>query len=164
MRTLNLLLGTSDRRIGNLIEVMVRDLCFNRAVVNISRAGRIDEFIEQGKAVEFDLVIFAPDALLPAARQTVTSRSVALGLRQIRSVRTHQELPIIAISVSPDQELALTDAGSDCVLGLPFRFEDLKSAVRLYLKLPFETDEAPAERSSFGAFLLRGLQRLTTLY
>jgi hypothetical protein len=164
MRTLNLLLGTSDRRISNLIEVMIRDICYNRAVINISRVGRLDEFIERGKREAFDLVIFAPDALVPAGRQTVTPRSVALGLRQMRAVRTHQEMPIIAISVSPEQELPLTDAGTDCVLGLPFRFEDLKSAVRLYLKLPFEVDETPAERWTLAGFLLRGLQRLTTLY
>jgi hypothetical protein len=164
MRTLNLLLGNSDRRINNLIEVMIRDLCYNQALVNITRAGRIDEFIELGRRKEFDLVIFAPDSLLPAARQTITSRSVAQGLRQIRAVRTHQETPFIAISVSPEQELPLTDAGTDCVLGLPFRFEDLKSAVRLYLHLPFAVEEAPVERWSLAGFLQRGLQRLTTLY
>jgi hypothetical protein len=164
MRTLNLLVGNSDRRINNLIEVMIRDLCYNRAVVNIIRAGRIDEFVQHGKLGEFDLALFAPDGLLPATRHAVTVRSVIAGLRQIRAARTHQELPIIAISVSPEHELALTDAGTDCVLGLPFRFEELKSAVRLFLNMPIEVEEAPAERWSLAGFLMRGLQRLTTLY
>jgi DNA-binding NarL/FixJ family response regulator len=167
MRTLNLLLGNSDRRISNLIEVMIRDLCYSHAVVNIIRAGRIDEFVQQGRLGEFDLAIFAPDSLLPGARQpvsAVSARSVVAGLRQIRAARTHQELPIIATSVSPEQELALTDAGTDCVLGLPFRFEELKAAVRLFLNMPTEVEEAPAERWSLAGFLMRGLQRLTTLY
>jgi len=109
-------------------------------------------------------VIFAPDNLLAAPRQNRASRSVPNAVRQIRAVRTHQETPMIAISVSPEQELALTDAGTDCVLGLPFRFEELKAAIRLYLGLPTQTEETPAQRGSLAGFLLRGLQRLTTLY
>jgi len=164
MRTLKLLVGNSDRRISNLIEVMIRDLSFNRAVIDMIRVSRIDEFVQRGRDENFDLIIFAPDNLLAAPRQNRASRSVPTAIRQIRAVRTHQETPMIAISVSPEQELVFTDAGTDCVLGLPFRFEELKAAVRLYLGLPTETEGAPAQRWTLVGFLMRGLQRLTTLY
>src|SRR5437867_2513575 len=109
MKSLNLLLGSSDRRVSNLIEVMIRDVCYNRAVVNFVRMMRIDQFIYQARQQDFDLIIVAPDSLLPAPRQAISPRLVAEGIRQIRTVRV-QSTPIIAIAVPAENEAALTEA------------------------------------------------------
>ena len=44
MKRLNVLLGNSERRIHKLIEIMLRDVCYNHAVVHIAATGRMDEF------------------------------------------------------------------------------------------------------------------------
>jgi hypothetical protein len=77
-------------------------------------------------------------------------------------------MPIIAFSVSPEGEYLLTEAGVDCVLGLPFHPEELKAAVELRLNLPAahpeHAEDAATTDNSFGALLVRGFQRLTAMW
>ena len=164
MKTLNLLIGNSDRGISNLVEVMVLDLCYNRASVNTTRAARIDELAHKACREEFDLMIFAPENLLPAPGLESCPERTLEAIRQIRRVRIPRKMPIIAFSVSPEREYHLTEAGVDCVLGLPFHPEELKAAVELRLNLPAARPEHSAADDSLGAVLMRGLQRLTTMW
>jgi hypothetical protein len=74
-------------------------------------------------------------------------------------------MPIIAFSVSPEREYPLTEAGVDCVLGLPFHPEELKAAVELRLSLPAARPEhAATTDNSLGGLLMRGFQRLTAMW
>ena len=164
MKTLNLLIGNSDRAICNLIEVMVLDLCYNRASVNTTRAVRIDELAHKACREEFDLMIFAPDNLLPAPGLEPCPERVVEAIRQIRKVRIPRKMPIIAFSTPPECEFPLTDAGVDCVLGLPFHPEELKAAVELRLNLPAARPEHSVSSNSFAALLIRGFQRLTAMW
>src|SRR5437762_6483757 len=120
MKTLNLLIGNSDRRICNLIEVMVLDLCYNRASVNAARAARIDELAHKACREDFDLMIFAPENLLPAPGLEPCPQRILEAICQIRKVRSARKMPIIAFGASPEVEFSLTNAGADCVLGFPF--------------------------------------------
>jgi DNA-binding response OmpR family regulator len=165
MKTLNLLLGNSDRGICNLIEVMVLDVCYNRASVQTTRAARIDELAHKACREDFDLMLFAPDNLLPAPGLEPCPQRMIEAIRQIRKARTSRKMPIIAFSVSPEGEFPLTHAGADCVLGLPFHPEELKAAVELRLNLPAARPEySLATDNSFGAVLIRGFQRLTAMW
>ena len=164
MKTLNLLLGNSDRRICNLIEVMVLDVCYNRASVKTTRAARIDELAHKACREEFDFMIVAPASLLPAPGLEPCPQRVIEAIRQIRKVRTPRRMPIIAIAVSPEGEFPLTNAGADCVLGLPFHPEELKAAVELRLNLPAARPEHSKTDNSFATLLTRGFQRLTAMW
>lgn len=164
MKTLNLLIGNSDRSICNLVEVMVLDLCYNRASVNTTRAARIDELAHKACREEFDLMIFAPENLLPAPGLEPCPERTLEAIRQIRKVRIPRRMPIVAFSVSPEREYHLAEAGVDCVLGLPFHPEELKAAVELRLNLPAAHPEHSAAGDSFGAALMRGLHRLTAMW
>jgi DNA-binding response OmpR family regulator len=164
MKTLNLLIGNSDRRICNLIEVMVLDVCYNRASVKTTRANRIDELAHKACREEFDLMIVAPDSLLPAPGLPTSPQRVIDAIRQIREVRSPRKMPILAVAVSPEREFPLTNAGADCVLGLPFHPEELKAAVELRVNLPAARPEHSTAHNSFAAVLLRGLQRLTAMW
>jgi DNA-binding response OmpR family regulator len=73
-------------------------------------------------------------------------------------------MPIIAVAVSPERDLALTAAGADCVLGLPFHPEELKAAVELRVNLPAARPEHSAAENSFTTVLMRGFQRLTAMW
>ena len=164
MKTLNLLIGNSDRRICNVIEVLVLDLCYNRASVKTTRAARIDELAHKACREEFDLMIVAPDKLLPAPGLEPCPQRILEAIRQIRKIRPPRKMPIIAIAVSPEREFPLTNAGADCVLGLPFHPEELKAAVELRLNLPAARPEHSAAENSFAAVLMRGFQRLTAMW
>jgi hypothetical protein len=165
MKTLNLLLGNSDRSLCNLIEVMVLDVCYNRASVKTTRAVRIDELAHKACREEFDLMIFAPDNLLPAPGLEPCPQRVVEAVHQIRKVRSSRKMPILAFSVSPECEIPLTSAGVDCVLGLPFHPEGLKAAVELRLNLPAaRLEHAAVTDNSFGALIMRGFQRLTAMW
>lgn len=164
MKTLNLLIGHSDRRICNLIEVLVLDLCFNRASVNTTRAVRIDELAHKACREDFDLTIVAPDNLLPPPGLEPSPQRIIEAVQQIRKVRTPRKMPIIAFAVSPEREFPLTNAGADCVLGLPFHPEELKAAVELRLNLPAARPEHSLADNSFAAAFIRGFQRLTAMW
>jgi DNA-binding NarL/FixJ family response regulator len=165
MKTLNLLIGYSDRSVCNLIEVMVLDLCYNRASVNTTRAVRIDELAHKACREEFDVMILAPDNLLPPPGLDLCPQRIIEAIDQIRKVRPSRKMPIVAFSVSPEHEFGLTDAGVDCVLGVPFHPEELKAAVELRLNLPGARPEHVAVTdNSFGALIMRGFQRLTAMW
>jgi hypothetical protein len=165
MKTLNLLIGNSDRSICNKIEVIVLDVCYNRATVKSIRASRIDELAHKACREDFDLMIFAPDSLLPAPGLEPCPQRIIEGIEQIRKVRPARKMPIVAFSVSPEREYSLTEAGVDCVLGLPFHPEGLKAAVELRLNLPAARPEhVSTTDNSLGAVLMRGFQRLTAMW
>jgi len=164
MKTLNLLIGHSDRGIANLIEVMVLDLCYNRASVNATRAVRVDDLAHKACRDEFDLVIFAPDDLLPAPGLEPCPERTLEAIRQVRKVRTPRKTQIISFAVSPEREFHLSEAGVDCVLGLPFHPEELKAAVELRLNLPAARPDHSNSEESFGTAIVRGFQRLTAMW
>jgi DNA-binding response OmpR family regulator len=164
MKTLNLLIGHSDRRICNLIEVMVLDVCYNRASVKTTRANRIDELAHKACREEFDLMVLAPDSLLPAPGLEPCPERIIEAVRQIRKVRAPRKMPILAISVTPEREFPLAHAGADCVLGLPFHPEELKAAVELRLNLPAARPEHSRGETSFATAFVRGFQRLTAMW
>jgi len=165
MKTLNLLIGNSDRSVCNLIEVMVLDVCYNRASVKTTRAARIDELAHKACREDFELMIVAPDSLLPAPGLEPCPQRTIEAFHQIRKVRSSRKTPIIAFSVSPEREFPLTSAGVDCVLCLPFHPEELKAAVELRLNLPAARPEhATTTDNSFGAVIIRGFRRLTAMW
>jgi hypothetical protein len=164
MKTLNLLIGHSDRRICNLIEVLVLDICYNRASVNTTRAARIDELAHKACREDFDLMIVGPDNLCPAPGLEPCPQRIIEAIHQIRKVRTPRKMPIIAFAVSPEREFPLTNAGADCVLGLTFHPEELKAAVDLRLNLPAARPEHSFADTSFATAFMRGFQRLTAMW
>jgi len=164
MKTLNLLIGHSDRRICNLIEVIVLDLCYNRASVKTTRAVRIDEVAHKACREDFDIMIFAPENLLPAPGLERCPERTLEAIRQIRKVRTPRKMPIVAFSVSSEREFYLTEAGADCVLGVPFHPEELKAAVELRLNLPAARPEHSISEKSFAGALMRSFQKLTAMW
>jgi DNA-binding response OmpR family regulator len=162
MKTLNVLLCNSDRRVANLIEALVRDVCYNQAVVNCTRSAQVEDFIIQARERECDLIIVAPDDLLLAGGRRVPRGSISEAVRAVREIRERRGMPIIAVGISAEFEVALLEAGVDRVMEIPFNCDKLKSAVRQVLNLP-EWVEPPAvpERWSLTGALMRTLQRLT---
>jgi DNA-binding response OmpR family regulator len=161
MKTVNVLLCHSDRRVSNLIEVLVRDVCYNQAVVHCARTVRVEDFIIQARERECDLIILAPDELLPCQGQRAPRGSIVEALRAVREIRERRAMPIVATSVAAGQESLLLEAGVDRVLELPFNCDRLKMVVREALNLSEWVEPAAAEPWSLASALMRGFHRLT---
>jgi len=161
MEKINLLVANSERGLSNLIESVVLDACYNQAVVECTRISRGDELVKLGCSGVFQLIVVAANNLLagPGLRSSSISADEAAGA--IRSIRERTTTPVIAVSVFPENEPALLEAGAECVVRLPFQAEKLKAEVRRVLQLP-ELVEEPVQptRWSLSDLVWRGLQRL----
>jgi len=158
MYTLNLLLANSDRRVANLIESLVRDVCGERAILHCTRTVRVDELTEEGCREAFDLILLSPEHLAPGPDRPTARISMREAVTAIRTIKNFRTVPIIATAVSGQNVLALSEAGADLVLGLPFSCEELKAGVRRFARFP---EEMPVMRESpLAAGWKRTLQRL----
>jgi len=158
MKTVRLLLGGFERRTNNLVETVARDACFGQAVVDCVRTTRIDELFFLANRHDFDLIIVAPDHLVPEPSRKMPHVSIEESFRTIRRIKNQTVVPIITVCVPPAHELTAIEAGAEAALGLFFKPEALESEVRRVLNLPAQI-EAPPQLSLAGA-LLRALQRL----
>ena len=162
MKTIHLLLGNSDRRLNNLVEVAVRDVCYDQAVVECYRTAKLDEFSHRGCCEDFDLVVFAPGHVLPGVVRKGPRDPIEDAVRAIRSIKEHRPVPILGIAVPADQELRILMAGCDNVFGAIFNDEVFKTEVRRVLNL-HQRVEAPlpaaASRPSFTESVFKSLQR-----
>ena len=160
MNVLNLLLGNSDRGMNNLIEAMVRDTFYDRAVVECTRTARLDDFARRGRFAWLNLIIVAPDGFVGAPGQPVPRGSIEPVVRAIQDIRVQRPTPIIAYAVSPEHQLALLEAGAESALGLPLDSNALRSEVRRVLGVEEPVEVSRSNRWSLGRVLLRGMQQL----
>jgi hypothetical protein len=161
METINLLLANSDRQLSNLIEAQVLDVCYNQAFVRCTKTARADEMAHLGWSGQFDLIVVAAENLSAHAGRRATPLSSEEVLRAIGEIRRSCSTPMLAVTVFPEAEAPLLDAGADSVVRFPFRVESLKSELRQLLRMPELVEEAPApNRLSLAALLLRQFARL----
>lgn len=162
MKVVNLLLAVSDRRVGNSIEAAVRDACYEQAVVECVRCSRLDEFMRHGRAGWLDLIVVAPNSVLPTSNRRAAQVSREQIADAVRGIKSQGSVPLLAVNVSPEDELPLLEAGVDATFGFPVDTEALKHEVRRALRLsePVRALDANAAGSLAGLFL-RGWQLLT---
>ncbi len=166
MNIVHVLLANSDRRLNNLIEVAVRDVCYNQLEVFCATTVRLDELLRRGCQPGCGLAFVAPSHLVAGPPPRAASITVADAARVIRTIKSHRSTPIIGVGVRSGDELALLEAGADKVFGILFDRDELRAEVRRVLNLP-ERAAAPepepepeTSRWSFVAALLRGVQKL----
>jgi hypothetical protein len=147
MHTFKILLAHGDRRTSNLTEAMLRKLTRDRAILDCTRVERLDEIAEAVSESEFDLVIMSPTNLYTFREGARAVVSFAEGLTAIRTVKALC-CPIVAVGVSPKDELATSEAGANFVQGA-FNCGELTSAIERLARLP----KAP----SAGSIRMNGL-------
>jgi DNA-binding response OmpR family regulator len=162
MDKINLLVANSERGLSNLIERIVLDACYNQAVVESTRISRGDELVKLGCSASFQLLIVAADNLLNGTGLRSSCVSAAQAAGAIRLIRERTTTPLIAVAAFAQNQVALLEAGADCVVRLPFESEKLRTEVRRVLRLPEVVEEPAPERARWTLtdFLARGLQRL----
>lgn len=160
MKTVNLLLGNSERALSQLIETVVLDACYNQAAVECVRSVRADDFVRQAYGAGFQLIILVEGNILPAASRRGSQVSIEDTVIAIRTIHERTGTPVIAISATAEHEVPLLEAGAEAVIGLPFDRNQLNAEVRRVLRLPEPVEYSEPERWSLGGTLLRGWQRL----
>jgi hypothetical protein len=141
MHTFKILLAHGDRRTSNITEAMLRTITRDRSILDCTRVERLDAIVEAATQSEFDLVIISPTNLRSVREGTLAAASFAEGLTAIRTVKP-LGCPIIAVGVSPKDELATSEAGANFVQGA-FNCGELTSAVERLARLP----KAPSANS-----------------
>ena len=136
MKTLHVVLGNTDRAANNRIEAMLHDVCFERAVIECARTARSDEMVRLACCQWMDLVVFAPDNLLPTPGLRRGSGPFAEALRTAAVIRSESQVPMIAIGVSEHNKLELLEAGVNLALGIPFPAEAFRREAESLLNLP----------------------------
>jgi hypothetical protein len=162
MKKVHVLLANSDRRLNNLIEVAVRDVCYDQLEVECATTIRLDEVLRSGCLGGFGLIFVAPTHLVSGPGRRAASVSIDDAAHAIRTIKNHYATPIIGVGVQPQDELPLLEAGAEKVFGILFDRDELRIELRRLLQLPepgAEVEPAPS-RWSFAEGLLRGLQKL----
>lgn len=161
MNTVRILLANSDRRSNNLIEVALRDVCFEQAHVDCYTTTRLDEVLHRGCLGEFQLIILSPDNLVTGPPQRAARCTMDEAVAAIRTLKIRCPVPVIAVGVRPLSELAMLEAGADAVFGILFDRDKLRAELRRVLHMPEPVQAQPeANRWSFGAGLFRSFQKL----
>ena len=160
MNTVYVLIANSDRRMNNLIEVAVRDVCYEQLQVECSITGRLDEALHRGRLENVGLIFLAPNHVVIGPPQRAIAASMNDATRGIQTIKSRRSVPIIAVGVRPDHELELLEAGADAVLGILFDREKLRFEIRrglgLHEQLQESEPEAPSRWSLANSFF-RGL-------
>jgi hypothetical protein len=160
MNTVHVLLANSNRRLNNLVEVALRDACYEQVSVECATIDRLADLHHRGCVDNFGLIVVAPDHLLTGPPKRTSHVSIEEVVGVIRTIKAQRSVPIIAVGIRPDEELPLLEAGVDNVFGIVFAREELRTEVRRVLNLSEQLEEAAPSRWSFAAGFLRGLEKL----
>jgi len=150
MKTLHVLLASSDRVTMNRIEALVHDICFERVLVEFTRTARVDDFEKLGSCSWLDLIIFSPDNLSSGTQRS--SRNVfPEAIRAVREIRKRALMPLVAFGISEDDKMQVYEAGVDIVAGRLLEVDSLRAELTRVLNLPSPArKQAPVSASFFG--------------
>ena len=160
MKTVNILLASGDRRTNNIVQTLILDVCYNRAAVNCVQTARVDELLARGGREGFDLVLVSPDHLVAEPSRRSTAVSTVEVARAVSSIKRQRAVPVIAVDVSVEDELPLSEGGADSVLRCPLNGEVLRAEVHRLLHLPQPENETEPTRGSLAGLILRSLHLL----
>jgi len=160
MNSVYVLLANSDRRTNNIIEVAIRDACYEQVHLECLTTFRLDEVLHRGCSDEFALIFLAADNLISGPPRYASHCGPSDVARAIRTIKKVRPVSIMAVGVLPQDEPLLLEAGAERVFGILLDRDELKAEVRRALNLPEPVAEAESSRWSLTSGLLRGFQRL----
>lgn len=156
MEKVHLLVANTERRLSNLIESLILDVCFDQAVVETTRIGRADELVKLASPGTYQLIIVVAHNLLPGPGLRKSWVSADEAVSAIHTIRNSCDTPVVAVAVFPEDEVPLLESGAECVVRLPFENEKLKREVRRILRMADPVDSSQPSRWSLNGLVLRG--------
>ena len=158
-QTVKMLLGNSEERLNNIVEKLVRDVFADVAVVQAVRTAKVGQFMRQGCEQDFDLIVVMPDGLKPEYRPQGSLGHIGEATRAIHAITQARASRVLAFSERSADESVLLEAGAEHVIGIPFKCNEVKAAVRRMVTLASPAEPSPAAGWSIGGELLRGWRR-----
>jgi len=161
MNTVHVLIAYSDRRLNNLIEVAVRDVCYEQLLVECEITSRLDELRHRGCSDIFGLIFVAPNHLVIGPAQRARPATLEDASECIKTIKQYRAVPIIAVGVRPDHEMTVLETGADSVFGILFDRDKLRFEIRrgLGIQEAIAQAEQPS-RWSFASGFLKGFHKL----
>jgi hypothetical protein len=153
MKTMHLLLGSSERRLSALIEAAVLDVCYNRAAIESTRITHLSEFVRNSSCGSFDVLVLLPHHLLPEEKQGAPGPEALV--QAIWTVKNRCASPLLVVGSSSEMEYRFLEAGADAVLGITFKPEELRAELDKLITLPEETERPRAPKWSLAALFGR---------
>jgi hypothetical protein len=144
MKTVHLLLGSSERRLNSFIEATVLDVCYNRAAVQCTRTSRLGEFVRLSGFGGVDLMILAANHQLPEPGRTESDSEVLV--QAVWTAKNQCSAPLMVLGVASELEYRIREAGADAVAPARPKAEELKAELNRILSLP--APEEPVSRQS----------------
>src|SRR6266516_4174920 len=99
IKTVSVLLANSDRRLNTLIEVAVRNVCYEQLHVECSPTWRVDELLHRGCLSEFGRLFVPPDLLVSGRSPRAARIRIPDAASVIRTIQHQRAVPIIAAGV-----------------------------------------------------------------
>ena len=163
MNTVHVLIANSDRRLNNLIEVAVRDVCYEHYLVECGITNRLDELLHRGSVSEFGLIFITPDHIVSGPTKRAPRVTIEKAAEAIRTIKGLRPVPIIAVGVRSPDEIPLLEAGADNVFGILFDRDEFRAEIRRVLNLNerVQEEEPAPSRWSFGLGFLRNVMSKT---
>jgi hypothetical protein len=159
MDNINVLLVNADRRINNLIESAVLDVCYNRGLAHFTRTTELAEFVRLAPSEGFSLMVLVVEHTFLVQKAPQKLAGIEEVVDAIASVH-RRFAPLMVVSTSDENKKRLLEAGADCMMKFPFNRESLKLEFRRILKLPEVKEEPANEAWSQTGLWLRLLNRL----
>jgi hypothetical protein len=161
METINVLLGCSERRINNHIEIALRDVCYGEALVNCQFIHRLDSWITEASAQHFHLLILAPEHVIRGIGGKIEKVACQEAAEAIRNLRQLRATPVLAFTAREKSERLLLEAGVERVFPTIFNEGVLRDELRRVLNLsPADLPSSTrVETCTLATLLIRSLQR-----
>jgi len=137
--------------LNNLVEAAVLDVCSHDACVEFTRLNRLGDFFRHGCHSGYQLLLLAPDHLLPEQGRAGSVPRHEL-TDAVQLITSRHSTPLVAVGVAEEDESPLLAAGAIGVLRRPVGGDEIKSEVRLVLGLREPEEAAPAKWSLAGWF------------
>ena len=155
MKTLQMLLGCSERRTGAIIEATVLDVCFNRAAVKTTKVLRLSEFTRWASCGGAELMILVANHLLPDPRLgEVTQEQL---VQSIWLAKNRSSAPLIVMGAPSPHEHRFVEAGADATVSSMLNLDKLRAELNRVLDLPAPEEELePEPRWSLTSLFGRG--------
>jgi hypothetical protein len=161
MKNVQLLVGSSNRNVSIQLEAMALDVCYNQAVVQCTRIGRVGELVAAACRGGFDLILVASNNLFSERVRGSGWADIDEVTRAITIIRGEGTTPIIAVGAPAEHEFLLLESGASSVHGFPLNAAELKPEFRRVLglgeELLLDRHEAQPNRWSFSRIFSRPL-------
>jgi len=162
MKTLQMLLGCSERRTAAVIEATVLDVCYNRAAVKTAKVPRLGEFTRSAVCGSVELMVLVPHLLLAEPR--LGEPTTEMVVQAVWLAKNRCPAPLVLLSSSAQDEYRFLEAGADAVLSGTLKPEDLHAQLARLISLPEPEEPLAQPKWSFASIFSRKVKTETETF